>query len=162
MESNSVANLLKRENRMAKTYNPSFTFRLGIFMTTTLLRAGVKLGGMTLLTVRGRKSGQLRTTPVTIVERDGQRWLTAPFGAVNWVRNLRAAGEATLTRGSHTETISVTELTSKEAALVLKEQLGRFPSFIRQYYKVTPASSLEDFEVEVPRHPVFLVKPVKA
>jgi deazaflavin-dependent oxidoreductase (nitroreductase family) len=144
---------------MAKPYQPSFTFRLGIFMTTTLLRAGVKLGGMTLLTVRGRKSGQPRTTPVTIVERDGQRWLTAPFGAVNWVRNLRAAGEATMTRGRHTETISVTELTAKEAALILKDNLGRFPSFIRQYYEVTPASSLQDFELEAPHHPVFLVKP---
>ena len=147
---------------MTKTYQPSFTFRLGLFVTTTLLRAGVKLGGMTLLTVRGRKSGQPRTTPVTIVERDGQRWITAPYGAVNWVRNLRAAGEATMTRGRHTETISVTELTAKEAALVLKENLGKFPSFIQQYYEVTPASSLQDFELDAPNHPVFLVKVANA
>ena len=147
---------------MAKTYQPSFSFRLGLFMTTTMLRAGIKLGGMTLLTVRGRKSGQPRTTPVTIIERDGQRWITAPFGAVNWVRNLRAAGEATVTRGLRTEAISVSELSTKEAALVLKENLGSFPSFIQQYYAVTPASSLQDFEVDAPHHPVFLVKPVVA
>ncbi len=143
---------------MAKTYTPSFTFRLGLFITRTMLRVGMSMGGMTLLTVRGRKSGQLRTTPVTIVEQNGQRWITAPFGAVNWVRNLRAAGVATLRVGRHTETISATELPSKEVALVLKEHLGSFPSFIRQYYNVTPASSLEEFEVEAPRHPVFLVK----
>ncbi len=143
---------------MAKTYTSSWTFRLGLFITKTMLRVGISMGGMTLLTVRGRKSGQLRTTPVTIVAQDGQRWITAPFGAVNWVRNLRAAGVAQLRVGRHRETISATELPTKEAALVLKEHLGSFPSFIRQYYNVTPASSLEEFEVEAPRHPVFLVK----
>lgn len=143
---------------MAKTYHPSFTFRLGLFITRTMLHAGISMGGMTLLTVRGRKSGQLRTTPVTIVTQNGQRWITAPFGAVNWVRNLRAAGVATLRVGRHTETISATELPTKEAALVLKEHLGSFPSFIRQYYNVAPTSSLEEFEAEAPRHPVFLVK----
>ena len=74
---------------MAKTYNPSFTFRLGLFITRTMLRVGISMGGMTLLTVRGRKSGQLRTTPVVIVKQNGQRWITASFGVVNWVRNLR-------------------------------------------------------------------------
>ncbi len=116
------------------------------------------MAGMTLLTVRGRKSGQLRTTPVVIVKQNGQRWITASFGVVNWVRNLRAAGVATLRVGRHTETIFATELITKEAALVLKEHLGSFPSYIRQYYNVTPASSLEEFEVDTPRHPVFLVK----
>jgi deazaflavin-dependent oxidoreductase (nitroreductase family) len=143
---------------MAKTYHPSLTFRLGLFITTTMLRVGMSIGGMTLLTVRGRKSGQLRTTPVTIVKHNGQRWITAPFGAVNWVRNLRAAGVATLSVGRHTETISATELPTREAALVLKEHLGSFPSFIRQYYNVTPTSSPEEFEAEAPLHPVFLVK----
>lgn len=143
---------------MAKTYTPSLTFRLGLFITRTMLHAGISMGGMTLLTVRGRKSGQPRTTPVTIVKQNGQRWITAPFGAVNWVRNLRAAGVAQLRIGHHTETISATELSTKEAARVLKEHLGSFPSFIRQYYNASPASSLEEFEVEAPRHPVFLVK----
>jgi hypothetical protein len=99
---------------------------------------------------------------VTIVERDGQHWLIAPFGAVNWVRNLRAAGEATLTRERHTETISVVELTAKEAAPILKESLGQAPSFLLQYFDVTAASSLQDFELEAPRHPVFLVQPAYA
>jgi deazaflavin-dependent oxidoreductase (nitroreductase family) len=143
---------------MAKPLRSSLFFRVGNKITTFLLHAGVNMGSTTLLTVRGRKSGQPRTTPVTIIGRDGQRWITAPFGAVDWVRNLRAAGEATITQGRHTETISVTELTTKEAALVLKENLGRFPSFIRQCYEVTPASSLEDFELDAPHHPVFLVR----
>jgi deazaflavin-dependent oxidoreductase (nitroreductase family) len=143
---------------MAKTLRSSLFFRVGNKITTFLLRAGVNMGATTLLTVRGRKSGQPRTTPVTIIERNGQRWITAPFGAVDWVRNLRAAREATITHGRRTETISVTELTPREAALVLKENLGRFPSFIQKNYGVTPTSSLEDFELDAPHHPVFLVK----
>lgn len=61
-----------------------------------LLGAGVPLGPNALLTVRGRKSGQPRTTGVAVVERDGKRWVIGTFGEVNWVKNLEAAGEATL------------------------------------------------------------------
>jgi deazaflavin-dependent oxidoreductase (nitroreductase family) len=140
---------------MAKTFRATFAIRLSNTIVTALLRAGVKMGNMTLLTVRGRKSGQLRTTPVALIEQDDQRWLVAPYGAVNWVRNLRAAGEATLTHGRHTEQITVIELSPKEAAVTLKESLSIAPSFLRQYFDVTPASSLEEFEHEAPRHPVF-------
>lgn len=143
---------------MAKTYRVSFTVRLSNILTTTLLRAGVKLGNMTLLTVRGRKSGQPRTTPVALVEQAGQRLLIAPFGEVNWVRNLRAAGEATISRGRRSESISVVELTAEEAASILMQSLTKAPSFLRAYFDVTPTSSLEDFEREAPRHPVFLVQ----
>src|SRR5439155_3421559 len=106
--------------------------RLGNVLTTTLLRAGVKLVGpfvffgnypMYLLTVRGRKSGQPRTVSMAIIERDGKRYLGAPFGAVSWVRNLRAAGEATLTRGRRAETVNARELPPGEAALVLREEV---------------------------------------
>ena len=140
---------------MAKTFRATFAIRLSNTMVTALLRTGVKMGNMTLLTVRGRKSGQPRTTPVALIERDDQRWLVAPYGAVNWVRNLRAAGEATLTHGRRSEDITVTELSAKEAAGILKESLGEAPSFLRQYFDVTPDSSLEEFEHEAPRHPVF-------
>jgi deazaflavin-dependent oxidoreductase (nitroreductase family) len=140
---------------MAKTFRATFAMRLSNTIVTALLRTGVKMGNMTLLTVQGRKSGQPRTTPVALIERDGQRWLVAPYGAVNWVRNLRAAGEATLTRGRRTEHVTVTELGTKEAAVILKEGLSIAPSFLRQYFDVTPASALEEFEREAPRHPVF-------
>ena len=113
---------------------------------------------MTLLTVRGRKSGTPRTVPVVMGERGDQRWLVSPFGEVNWARNLRAAGEATVTRGRRAEPISVVELSAAEAAPVLKQLLvGGVPSLIRSFFEVTSASPLEDFEREAPRHPVFLV-----
>ena len=140
---------------MAKTYHVNVFVRISNAMTIFLLRIGVKMGTMTLLTVRGRKSGQPHTNPVTLIELDGDRLLIAPFGAVNWVRNLRAAGEATLTRGRHSEHVSAAELSIQEAGPILKKSLAGAPSFVTNYFDVTPDSSLADFECEAPRHPVF-------
>ena len=140
---------------MAKTYRVNAFVRISNAMTTFLLRMGVKMGTMTLLTVRGRKSGQPRTTPVTLIELDGDRLLIAPFGTVTWVRNLRAAGEATLTRGRHSERVSAVELSIQEAGPILKKSLVGVPSFVTNYFDVTPDSPLADFEREAPRHPVF-------
>ena len=143
---------------MAKTYQlPSF-IRLGNFFTSTLLRAGLKPGNMALLTVRGRKSGLPRTTPVSLGERDGRRWLIAAFGEVDWVRNLRAAGEATLKRGRHPEHIFVKELSAEEAAPILKQILAPAPGFLLKNFDAKPESPLKDFEREALNHPVFLVQ----
>ena len=100
---------------MAKTYQAPTFVRLGNVLTTTLLRAGFKLVGpgnypMYLLTVRGRKSGQPHTNPIVILEQNGKRYLASLFGVVDWVRNLRAAREAILTRGRRAETVNAREL----------------------------------------------------
>ncbi len=108
---------------MAKTLQINFTDRIGDALITTILRAGVNIGTISLLTVRGRTSGQPHTVPVLLVEQGGERWLVAPHGVVQWVRNLRAAGTATLTRGHRSEAISVTELPAQEAAPILKQYL---------------------------------------
>ena len=81
-----------------------------------LIRIGVPLGPNALLTVRGRKSGLMRTNPVAVVARGGRRWVIGTFGEVNWVRNLRAAGEAVLTTGRRRESLHAVELTQAEAA----------------------------------------------
>ncbi len=143
---------------MAKTYRvPSFV-RLANYLTTTLLRAGMKPGNMALLTVRGRKSGLPRTTPVALIEHDGQHWLIAAFGEVDWVRNLRAAGEASLKRGRRPQQILVKELSAEEAAPILKKSLTEAPGFLLKNFDATPESPLKDFEREALNHPVFLVK----
>src|SRR5690242_13135955 len=79
---------------MTNKFQPPFFLRAGNAIMTLLLRRGVKLATNTLLTVPGRKSGLPRTTPVTLIERDGRRYVQSPFGEVDWVRNLRAAGTA--------------------------------------------------------------------
>ena len=142
---------------MAKTLKMNFADRMGDALFVALLRVGFKIGSMSLLTVRGRKSGLPRTTPVTMVERQGKSYLFAPYGAVDWVRNLRAAGGGTLQHGRYTKSFTMVELTPQEAAPIMQEDFATVPAAVRQFFDVTPSSSLEDFEHEAERHPVFQV-----
>ena len=142
---------------MAKTYHVNVADRVENALITALLRAGVKMGTTSLLTVRGRKSGQPHTVPVVLVEQDGARFLVAPYGVVQWVRNLRAAGTATLTRGRRSEAISLTELEAREAAPVLKQYLSQVSAGVRSYFNVTKDAPLEAFEREALRYPVFQI-----
>ena len=142
---------------MAKTYRITPFVRASNAIMTALLRRGVKVGSNALLTVPGRKSGEPRSTPVTLLERDGARYLQSPFGEVNWVRNLRAAGHGTLRRGKREETIAVVEVSPAEAAQGNKSFLGSVSALIRGYFDVTPDSPLAEFEREAPRHPMFRI-----
>ncbi|GCE15470.1 nitroreductase family deazaflavin-dependent oxidoreductase [Tengunoibacter tsumagoiensis] len=144
---------------MAKKNQAPMFVRVANVLTTTLLRAGIKLKGtgsypMYLLTVRGRKSGQPRTVPIAIIEQNGKSYVGSVYGIVDWVRNLRAAREAILTRGRRAETINVRELPPKEAALVLREDVKGGNPFAH-YYGVAADSSLEEFERAVLTHPLF-------
>jgi deazaflavin-dependent oxidoreductase (nitroreductase family) len=146
---------------MAKTFQVNFATHMRDSLFMTFQHAGVNMGTMSLLTVRGRKSGQPHTVPVILVEQDSQRWLVAPYGVVQWVRNLRAAKTATLTRGRRSEAVSVTELSAQEAAPILKQYLIHVAQ-VRPYFDVTRDSPLEAFEHEAPRHPVFHFTPMES
>ena len=76
---------------MAKPYRVTAYVRLSNAINATLVRLGIPMGSTSLLTVRGRNSGQPIQTPISIFAQEGKRYLIAPYGAVNWVRNLRAA-----------------------------------------------------------------------
>jgi deazaflavin-dependent oxidoreductase (nitroreductase family) len=136
---------------------------VGTSIIKRLLRAGIPLGPMILLTVRGRTSGQPRTTPVDLLERDDRRWLVATHGGSNsnWVRNLRVAGEGILTHGRRREAVTAVELSPEQAGPVLKEVLGpRLASpvggfVLRRTLDVAPDASLDEFISEARRHPVF-------
>ena len=84
---------------MAAQYRRGLARRAGNAVVRALLAFGLGPRSTYLLTVTGRRSGTLRSTPVTLVEEGGRRWLVSPYGDVAWVRNLRAAGRATLSRG---------------------------------------------------------------
>lgn len=147
---------------MASVLRRPLVDRLNDAFIATLLRLGVKVGPAALLTVRGRKSGQPHTVPVLVVERDEQRWLVAPYGVVQWVRNIRAAGTATLTRGRRSETIAATELPAAEAAPVLKQYLAvQHAADIQRYFDATQDSPVEAFEREAAHHPVFRITTVE-
>ena len=87
-----------------------------------LLRIGVAGRHTYLLSVRGRRSSRTYSTPVILVE-NGERWLVAPYGEVSWVRNARAAGQATLSRGRRREEIKLSEVGPQESAPVLRQYL---------------------------------------
>lgn len=89
-----------------------------------LLGAGLPMGFNGLLTVRGRASGQLRTTPLAIIQVDGRRWVWSPWGEVHWVQNLRAAGEATIEIRRREETIRAIELDGDQRVGFFRDTFG--------------------------------------
>ena len=91
-----------------------------------VLRAGPLLGPNALITVRGRKSGVPRTTPIALVEINGRRWVIGTFGDTNWVRNLRAARQATLTVGRHREELVADELDVEGRTMFFREVIGPY------------------------------------
>ena len=107
----------RRIPRRVRLFNP---------LAQRLLGAGLSMGPDVLLTVRGRKSGLLRTTPVAVVEVDSRRWLIGTFGDVNWTRNLRAAGEGIIETRGHRQPVRAVELTQEEAARFFGEVLVPF------------------------------------
>ena len=104
----------------------SIPWRVSFFgaILKLLLAAGVPLGPNRLVTIRGRKSGLPRTTPVAIIEVSGRRWVWAPWGEVQWVRNLRAAGRATVTLRGRKEEVSATELDRPQRVVFFRDILG--------------------------------------
>jgi deazaflavin-dependent oxidoreductase (nitroreductase family) len=123
-----------------------------------LARAGLTGPRTHLLTVPGRRTGRPWSTPVSIVEQDGARWLVAPYGDRNWVQNARAAGSVELRRGRRREQLDVEDLSAVEAVPVLRRyyELGRTT---RPFFGVRLDSPDEEWLAEAPRHPVFRLRP---
>ena len=103
---------------------PRWVFSLFNPLARALLAAGVPLGPNGLLTVRGRRSGLPRTTPVAIIAASGRRWVWCPWGDVQWVRNLRAAGRATITVRRRREDVRAIELDRAERVAFFRDTLG--------------------------------------
>jgi deazaflavin-dependent oxidoreductase (nitroreductase family) len=143
---------------MANGYRVGRLMRLGNLVSAALVRAGIPAGPIALLTVRGRKSGLPRTTPVALVEHGDRRYLVANFGETQWVRNLRVAQQAVLTRRRRSEPVRAVELPPAEAAPILQASLSHSPAFLRSQFGVTLLSTLAEFEAEARRHPVFLLE----
>jgi deazaflavin-dependent oxidoreductase (nitroreductase family) len=126
-----------------------------------LLRIGMPMGPNTLITIRGRTSGQLRTFPVAVLETGGRQFVFSSFGEVNWVRNLRAAGEATVRRGRRSHAVVATELTPAEGGPLLQSALDpmwKVPgvgALLGSWYGVRRDSTPDEFEQAVRVHPGF-------
>jgi len=119
-----------------------------------LLRLGIAPRVYFLLTVVGRKTGRPHSVPVTLVTEASHRWLVAPYGVVDWVKNARVAGTVRLSRGNTGSTYRVRELPPCEAAPILRRYLQAFP-ITRPYFSVRPDAPVDEFTVEAKTRPVF-------
>ena len=130
-----------------------------------LLAAGVPLGPNALITIRGRKSGLPRTTGVAIISVAGRRWIWCPWGEVQWVRNLRAAGRATITVRRRTEEVTATELEKTQRVAFFRDILRPLARGIRG--GVTFIRIVDGVDVNRPPEetaegrPVFELHPVR-
>ena len=124
-----------------------------------LTRVGVSFWGSRVLEVRGRKSGDPRRTPVNLLTLDGRRYLVAPRGQTQWVRNLRAAGgEGDLLLGRRREHFRATEIDNAEKEPILRAYLARWKWEVGQFFGgVGAESSVAELQRIAPDHPVFRV-----
>ena len=142
-----------------KPYRLSLGRRAINALVRPLARLGLAGPRTFLLTVPGRKTGKLWTTPVSIVKEGDERWLVAPYGDRNWVRNARTAGWVELRRGRSRERFVVEEPSPEEAVTVLREYYRR-GRVTRPFFDVSLDSGDEAWAAEAPRHPVFrLIRP---
>jgi deazaflavin-dependent oxidoreductase (nitroreductase family) len=141
---------------MAWTYRRSPWRRAANALIRALLRVGLAPPRTYLLSVQGRVSGRVYSTPVTLVEGAGERWLVAPYGEVAWVRNARAAGEVRLSRGRRVEVLRIAEASPDVAAPVLRRYAKEVP-ITRPFFDASPDADLAAFAAEAPRHPVFRI-----
>ena len=119
-----------------------------------LARLGLGPRALHLLTVPGRKSGRPWSTPVTLVEAGGERWLVAPYGVRSWVLNARASGAVELRRGRRSEQLRVEEVGAEAAVPALREYY-RCNRVTRPFFDVSLESPSAAWLAEAPRHPVF-------
>ncbi len=122
-----------------------------------LASLGVTSSDTVTLEVKGRRSGRVRSNPVTWVEHDGERYLVSPRGESEWVRNVRAAGGDAEIRHRGRQRVRLEEVPAEERAPIIKAYLGKTATATRQHFGVDPKAELAEFEGIAARHPVFRI-----
>jgi deazaflavin-dependent oxidoreductase (nitroreductase family) len=148
---------------MADTYQRPGWFTARVFnpAVAALTRAGISVAGSRVLEVRGRKTGEPRRVPVNLLTLDdGARYLVAPRGHTQWVRNLRARGEGRLLVGRRAESFTATELPDDDAKIpILRAYLKRWKWEVGQFFGgVGPDSEEAELRRILPAHPIFRVE----
>jgi deazaflavin-dependent oxidoreductase (nitroreductase family) len=144
---------------MAKKYSLTGGTKAFNALAKTLMQLRLPTGGIALLTVPGRRTGQARSTPVNLHVEDGRRYLVSPYGHVNWVQNVRAAGgRARLKSHGRMEDIRLQELPAAQAAPLLKYYAEHF-KVVAPYFDAKPGDPVDRFAAEADKHPVFEILP---
>ncbi len=143
---NSTLPSFRQPSATERVFNRIFGFLVGL---------GLGFSYNYLLQVRGRKSGKIYSTPIDLLERDGKRFLVAPRGRTQWVRNAEAAGEVTLKKGSKRERFRLRALSDQEKPEILQAYLDQFKREVQRYFPVPAGSPVESFRELVESYPAF-------
>lgn len=120
-----------------------------------MVKIGLGLSHNFLLEVRGRKTGRVYSTPVNVLEYKKKKYLVAPRGDTQWVRNVIDSGKATLVKGTKRETIRLQPIADEAKAEILKAYLDTYKLTVQRYFPIPAGSPLKEFEPLAGRYPVF-------
>ena len=148
---NSTLPSFRAPSAVERVFNRMFGFVVGL---------GWGFSYNYLLQVRGRKSGKLYSTPIDLLERSGKRYLVAPRGRTQWVRNAESAGEITLKKGKLQPKFRLRALSDQEKPEILKAYLDQFKKEVQRYFPVPAGSPVEAFRELVQSYPAFELIPV--
>src|SRR5580704_7296825 len=129
-----------------RVFNRVFGFLVGL---------GLGFSHNYLLQVRGRKSGKIYSTPIDLLELGGKRFLVAPRGRTQWVRNAEAAGEVTLKRGKIQQRFRLRPIPDADKPEILKAYLDNFKREVQRYFPVTAGSPVQAFAALAQSYPAF-------
>ena len=136
----------------------AMTRRVANPLVSGLVKIGVGVRGARILQVRGRTSGEIRSVPVNPLPLDGERYLVAPRGETQWVRNIRAAGSAELRKGRTLESIVVVEVSDADKAPIIRAYLELWAMEVGKFFDgLTKDSSNTEIDAVAPGFPVFRI-----
>ena len=125
-------------------------------LVRVLTRLGISVRGARELSVVGRRSGAVRRVVVNLLEVDGQRYLVAPRGNTQWVRNVRAAGQAELRVGRHVDTVTPVELADAAKPTIIREYLRKWKAEVGMFFEgIDEHASDDEILAIAPGFPVF-------
>jgi len=142
---------------MTVYHKPSGFVKLMNGFIGRLASMGLIPGDTAMLQVKGRRSGETRSTAVTWVEHEGQRYLVAPRGTTEWVRNVRAAGGQAAIRRRESEDVRLEEMPVEQRAPIIKAYLKKTAMVTKREFGLEPDAPIEEFEKIAERHPVFRI-----
>ena len=146
---------------MAREFRYSLDRRIVNRVLVWMLKAGMGPRNYYLLTVRGRITGLPHSVPVALVDGGTTRWLVAPYGEVDWVKNARVANRVRLSRGRYAQDFTLRELPRERSLAILKQYLRSYP-ITRPYFTARADSNPEEFAADAEGKPVFELLPVSS
>lgn len=143
---NSTVPVFREPSAGEKSFNRVFGFLVGL---------GLGFSYNYLLQVRGRKTGKIYSTPINLLELQDKKYLVAPRGRTQWVRNAEAAGEVTLKKGSKRWKFRLRPIADAEKPTILKAYLDTFRREVQRYFPIPAGSPVEDFAAISGTYPAF-------